>query len=262
MRTNLSFVVQGQQKEALPSAAQLSAVYHSVNALLPRRGSTTSEQSMAHSSPAGSTHRGASQLLRLESRASDPFSNTTSSRQNSLTMPESALATSGQALSHSHSRVTRDSLPSHQSINHSPSESGIHEAHVMQSRGSSGVSGGSGSHSVKSSGGPPNLDRSSLSVLQVRERVFMRSCSWSRVCSCSTPDLGCVRVTACVHTCGCACADVRARVCMCGCACVGVRAWVCVRFTRNHKPESLSRQNMHLHPSSAMTSHGQSLVTH
>ncbi len=168
-------MVQGKQEEALPSAAQLSAFYHSVNALLPRRGSTTSEQSMAHSSPAGSTHRGASQLLRLESCASDPFSNPTSSRQDSLTMPESAIATSGRALSHSHSRVTRDSLPSHQSINHSPSESGTHEAHVMQSRGSSGVSGGSGSQSVKSSGGPPNLDHSSLSMLQVRETIFMES---------------------------------------------------------------------------------------
>jgi len=90
-------------------------------------------------------------------------------------MPESAIATSGRALSHSHSRVTRDSLPSHQSINHSPSESGTHEAHVMQSRGSSGVSGGSGSQSVKSSGGPPNLDHSSLSMLQVRETIFMES---------------------------------------------------------------------------------------
>lgn len=168
-------VVQGQQGEGSPSAAQLSAFYHSVNALLPRRGSTTSEQSMAHSSPAGSTHRGASQLLRLESRASDPFSYPTSSRQNSLTMPESALATSGQALSHSHSRVTRDSIPSLQSVSHSPSECGTHEAHVMQSHGSSG-GGGSGSQSVKSSGGPPNLDHSSLSMLQVREIVLMRSC--------------------------------------------------------------------------------------
>ena len=177
-RINPSFAVQGQQDEALPSAAQLSAFYHSVNALLPRRGSTTSEQSMAHPSPAGSTHRGASQLLRLESRASDPFSYPTSSRQDSLTMPESALATSGRALSHSHSRVTRDSILSHQSISHSPSESGTHEAHVVQSRGSSGASGGggSGSQSVKSSGGPPKLDHSSLSMLQVRETVFMHSC--------------------------------------------------------------------------------------
>ncbi len=164
-------VVQGQQGEGSPSAAQLSAFYHSVNALLPRRGSTTSEQSMAHSSPAGSTHRGASQLLRLESRASDPFSYPTSSRQDSLTMPESALASSGQALSHSHSRVTRDSILTHQSISHSPSESRTHEAHVVQSHGSSGgASGGSGCglQSVKSSGGPPNLDHSSLSMLQVR----------------------------------------------------------------------------------------------
>ncbi|KAL0038253.1 hypothetical protein WJX79_010194 [Trebouxia sp. C0005] len=135
-----SSVAQGQQDEALPSAAQLSAFYHSVNALLPRRGSTTSELSIAHSSPGGSTHRGASQLLRLESRASDPFSNAASSRQDSLTMPES---TSGRALTHSHS----------------------------QSRGSSGVSGGSGPHSVKRSGGPPNLHQSSLSMLQGIEQV-------------------------------------------------------------------------------------------
>lgn len=170
------FVVQGQQEEGLPSAAQLSAFYHSVNALLPRRGSTTSEQSMAHSSPAGLTHRGASQLLRLDSCASDPFSYPTSSRQDSLTMPESALATSGRALSHSLSRVTRDSLPLHQSINASPSECGTHEAHVMQSCGGSGFSGGSGSHSVKSSGGLPNLDRSSSSILQVRQKVFVGPC--------------------------------------------------------------------------------------
>ena len=46
----------------------------------------------------------------------------------------------------------------------------------MQSRGSSGVSGGSGPHSVKRSGGPPNLDQSSLSMLQVGETEFMGSC--------------------------------------------------------------------------------------
>ncbi len=90
-----------------------------------------------------------------------------------MTMPESALATSGRALSRSHSRVTRDGLPSHQSINHSPSESGTLEAHVMQSRDSSGVSGGSGSQSVKSSGGPPNLDHSSFSMLQVGGTIFV-----------------------------------------------------------------------------------------
>lgn len=171
--TEYSSVAQGQQNEAIPSAAQLSAFYHSVNALLPRRGSTTSEQSMAYSSPPGSTHRGAGQLLRLESRASDPFSNPTPSRQDSLTMHESALAASGRALSHSHSRATRDSLPSHQSVNHSPSDSATRDAHVMQSRGGSGASGGSGScsQSVKSSGGPPNLDRSSLSILQGIDQV-------------------------------------------------------------------------------------------
>ena len=91
-------------------------------------------------------------------------------------MPESALATSGRALSHSLSRVTRDSLPLHQSINASPSECGTHEAHVMQSCGGSGFSGGSGSHSVKSSGGLPNLDRSSSSILQVRQKVFVGPC--------------------------------------------------------------------------------------
>ncbi|DBB01412.1 TPA: hypothetical protein ACH3X1_000077 [Trebouxia sp. C0004] len=163
-----SNIVQVQQDEALPSAAQLSAFYHSVTALLPRRGSTTSEQSMAHSSPAGSTQRGASQLLRLESRASDLFSNPTSSRQNSLTLPDSALAISARAPSRSLSRVTRDSLHSHQSINHSPSESAIYEAHVMHSRGGGG---GSGLQSVKSSGGPSNLDHSSLSILQGIEQV-------------------------------------------------------------------------------------------
>ena len=45
----------------------------------------------------------------------------------------------------------------------------------MQSRGSSGVSGGSGSQSAKSAGGPPYLDHSSLSMLQVRETTLMAS---------------------------------------------------------------------------------------
>lgn len=156
----------------IPSASQSSPFYQPAHAVLPRRGSTTSEHSVAQTSPGGSTHRLASQLLRLESRASDPFSIPTSSRQGSLTVPDSALAASGRALSLAFSRGTRDSVGSQASIkSQGPSELGPHDAHVVQSRGGSGAStaggGGGSAQSTKSDGGPPSLDRASLSILQV-----------------------------------------------------------------------------------------------
>lgn len=154
----------------IPSASQSSPFYQPAHAVLPRRGSTTSEHSVAQTSPGGSTRRLASQLIRLESRASDPFSIPTSSRQGSLTVPDSALAASGRALSLVHSRYSVGSQASIKS--QGPSELGPHDAHVVQSRGGSGVStaggGGSGSaQSMKSDGGPTSLDRASLTILQV-----------------------------------------------------------------------------------------------
>lgn len=169
-----------QQNPGLPHAAQLSAFYHSAHTPLARRGSSTSDNSASHYSPASSTHRGASQLLRLESRASDPFSNPVSSRQGSMTLPDAQFG--AQLPSLAQARVRRDSVASQTSSEcQHQSESSRHELDIVR-LGSSGGSGGGGDQSWRGSGGPAILDRVSLSVLQVRPVLLLLhlTCTRSR----------------------------------------------------------------------------------
>ena len=158
-----------QQSLPTPTSSLISAFAYPASTLV-RRGSSASECSAAQLSPPSSTQRASSQLLRLESRASDPYSFFNSSRQASLTLPESQAG--AQQPSRTVPRVLRDNVGCQYSVGSQTSSEGAHEPRVMPSSastggGSSNGGDGGGGGSSHGGGGSGRHQRSSLSLNRV-----------------------------------------------------------------------------------------------